>query len=96
MANAKTEPQNQVAADEHNGSSTEEKAHDELRSPAGSDVARLDSDVEQAREDVDQHPKMTWRRFMAIFSLGCLLAAAQLPIYLIGGSVCKIPSRKIF
>ena len=87
MATPKTEFQNEVAAEEHNGSATEEKktpSHDELRSPA-------DSDVERAREDVDQHPKMTWKRFIAIFSLGCLLAAAQLPIYLIGGSVCKIP-----
>ena len=87
MATPKTENENQVPVDEHNESATEEKkppSHDELRSPA-------DSDVERAREDVDQHPKMTWRRFMAIFSLGCLLAAAQLPIYLIGGSVCKFP-----
>jgi len=52
-----------------------------------------DGDVEEAREDVDQHPAMTWRRFMAIFSLGCLLAAAQIPLYLIGGSLCtRTPS----
>ena len=35
-----------------------------------------------------KHPPMTWRRFMAIFSLGCLLAAAQIPLYLLGGSLC--------
>ena len=44
-------------------------------------------DVEQAREDVEQHPPMTFKRFMAIFSLGCLLAAAQIPLYLIGGAL---------
>jgi len=87
MATPKTENQTEIPLDDQNGSATEKErgpSHDELRSPA-------DSDVEQAREDVDQHPKMTWRRFMAIFSLGCLLAAAQLPIYLIGGSVCNFP-----
>lgn len=40
-------------------------------------------DVEQAREGVEQHPPMTWRRFMALFSLGCLLAAAQIPVLLL-------------
>jgi hypothetical protein len=44
-------------------------------------------DVEQAREGVEQHPPMTFKRFMAIFSLGCLLAAAQIPLYLIGGAL---------
>ena len=44
-------------------------------------------DVEQAREGVDQHPPMTFKRFMALFSLGCLLAAAQIPLYLIGGAL---------
>ena len=39
------------------------------------------------REDVEQHPPMTFKRFMAIFSLGCLLAAAQIPLYLIGGAL---------
>jgi len=28
---------------------------------------------------------------MAIFSLGCLLAAAQIPIYLIGGALRELP-----
>jgi len=46
-----------------------------------------DRDVEQAREGVDQHPPMTFKRFMALFSLGCLLAAAQIPLYLIGGAL---------
>jgi hypothetical protein len=44
-------------------------------------------DVEAPREGVEQHPPMTIKRFMAIFSLGCLLAAAQIPLYLIGGSL---------
>jgi len=37
-------------------------------------------DVELAREGVEQHPPMTFRRFLALFSLGCLLAAAQIPV----------------
>jgi hypothetical protein len=37
-------------------------------------------DVEEAREEVEQHAPMTWRKFMALFSLGCLLAAAQIPV----------------
>lgn len=45
--------------------------------------------VEEAREGVEQHPPMTFKRFMAIFSLGCLLAAAQIPLYLLGGSLGK-------
>lgn len=49
-------------------------------------------DVEQAREGVEQHPPMTFKRFMALFSLGCLLAAAQIPLYLIGGSLGTAPS----
>lgn len=49
-------------------------------------------DVEQAREGVEQHPPMTFKRFMALFSLGCLLAAAQIPLYLIGGSLGTTPS----
>jgi hypothetical protein len=46
-------------------------------------------EVEEAREGVEQHPPMTIKRFMAIFSLGCLLAAAQVPLYLLGGSLGK-------
>ena len=49
-------------------------------------------DVEQAREGVDQHPPMTFKRFMALFSLGCLLAAAQIPLYLIGGVLRYYPN----
>ena len=47
------------------------------------------SDLEsKSHDDEPVHsPPMTWRRFMAIFSLGCLLAAAQIPIYLIGGAL---------
>ena len=37
------------------------------------------------------HAPMTWRKFMAIFSLGCLLAAAQIPLYLIGGTLSNPP-----
>lgn len=51
-------------------------------------------DIERARSDVDQHPPMTFKRFMAIFTLGCLLAAAQIPIYLIGGGLCKSPFER--
>jgi len=59
--------------------------------PSHEDVPRGDTDVEAPREGVEQHPKMTFRRFMAIFSLGCLLAAAQIPIYLLGGALCTFP-----
>ena len=38
-------------------------------------------DVEEAREGVEQHPPMTFKRFMALFSLACLLAAAQIPVF---------------
>lgn len=38
-------------------------------------------DVELAREGVEQHPPMTFKRFMALFSLACLLAAAQIPVF---------------
>jgi hypothetical protein len=55
--------------------------------PPSAEKTKKQDDVEQAREGVEQHPPMTIRRFMAIFSLGCLLAAAQIPLYLIGGSL---------
>ena len=83
MAARKSEAET-VINNDHNGSSLEEKtapSHDERR-PS-------DPDVESARPNVDQHPPMTFKRFMAIFSLGCLLAAAQIPIYLIGGAICS-------
>ena len=48
---------------------------------------KLDPEIEAAREGVEQHPPMTFKRFMAIFSLGCLLAETQIPLYLIGGSL---------
>lgn len=70
--------------DDRNGSSMEEKqkpSHEEVRTP--------DPDIETPKEGVEQHPPMTFKRFMAIFSLGCLLAAAQIPIYLIGGALCS-------
>jgi len=44
-------------------------------------------DVEAPTETFAQHSPMTWRKFLAIFSLGCLLAAAQIPLYLIGGTL---------
>jgi len=49
---------------------------------------KIDPEVEAAREGVEQHPPMTFKRFMAIFSLGCLLAETQIPLYLIGGALC--------
>ena len=70
-----------------NGSSVEEK-----REPSHEEGRPLHPpDIEAPRADVDQHPPMTFKRLMAIFSLGCLLAAAQIPIYLIGGSLCTKP-----
>ena len=72
-----------------NGSSTEEK-----RSPSHEfheGRPKSPPDIEAPRENVEQHPPMTFRRIMAIFSLGCLLAAGQIPIYLLGGSICNSP-----
>jgi hypothetical protein len=72
---------------EPNGSSTEEKpkvSHDLEDGGKPSQPA----DIESPRAGVDQNPPMTFKRIMAIFSLGCLLAAAQIPIYLIGGALC--------
>jgi hypothetical protein len=82
MATTNTEGEHAVPKEERNGSSVEEK-----RSPSHDELSRPDSDIETAREGVDQHPPMTFKRFMAIFSLGCLLAAAQIPLYLIGGAL---------
>jgi len=48
---------------------------------------KLDPEIERAREGVEQHPPMTFKRFMAIFALGCLLAETQIPLYLIGGAL---------
>ena len=76
-----------MSASDQNDTSTEEKPlplHEERRT---SDPP----DIEKARVGVEQHPPMTFKRFMAIFSLGCLLAAAQIPIYLIGGALCEQP-----
>ena len=84
MEATKSEAERAAPAEAVNGSSVQEKAkpsHEDLRTP--------DSDIESPREGVDQHPPMTFKRFMAIFSLGCLLAAAQIPIYLIGGALCN-------
>ena len=84
METTESEAKRTSPAEEVNDSSVEEKtnpSHEELRTPY--------PDIEAPREGVDQHPPMTFRRFMAIFSLGCLLAAAQIPIYLIGGALCN-------
>jgi hypothetical protein len=88
MATAKSEGESAAAMDDRNSASTEEKqkpSHEETRTP--------DADIEAPREGVEQHPPMTFKRFMAIFSLGCLLAAAQIPIYLIGGALCSSFSK---
>jgi hypothetical protein len=81
--------------EERNGSSIEtektEKTSVEKKSASHEDRNDPYPDIERARSDVDQHPPMTFKRFMAIFTLGCLLAAAQIPIYLIGGGLCKSP-----
>lgn len=82
MATRKSEAET-VLNNDHNGSSLEEK-----KAPSHDERPPSDPDVEAARPDVEQHPHMTFKRFMAIFSLGCLLAAAQIPIYLIGGALC--------
>jgi hypothetical protein len=83
MATVKSETGSLPTAAETNDESLDEKkgvSHDETR-PSVSPP-----DVEEARPAVE-HPPMTWKRVMAIFSLGCLLAAAQIPVYLIGGAV---------
>lgn len=91
MDTTEAEPERVALAEEHKGSSEHNgsSVHEEKRHPSHEELRRPDSDIETAREDVDQHPRMTFKRFMAIFSLGCLLAAAQIPIYLIGGALCK-------
>src|SRR5437773_9688697 len=89
METTKSEAEPAAPANEMNGSSVQEKGnppHEELRKP--------DSDIESPREGVDQHPPMTFKRFMAIFSLGCLLSAAQIPIFLIGGALCNCHFRE--
>jgi len=86
METTRTEPENNAVPtsveENQNGASLQEE---EKRAPSHDD----DPDIERARSDVNQNPPMTFKRFMAIFSLGCLLAAAQIPIYLIGGALCK-------
>ena len=68
---------------------------EEKRSLSHDEQPSSDPDVEKAREGVEQHPPMTFKRFMAIFSLGCLLAAAQIPIYLLGGALRDASFRKL-
>ena len=46
-----------------------------------------DPDVGEPRDDVEQHPPMTLKRIMALLSLACLVSAAQIPLYLIGGTL---------
>jgi hypothetical protein len=86
----RTKSETEAALDDQNGSSIEKKSpsHDEERGPIHP------ADVESARPDVNQHPPMTFKRFMAIFTLGCLLAAAQIPLYLIGGALGMVCCRR--
>lgn len=56
--------------------------------PSEKKASKQKGDVEQGQGGAEQHQPMTLKRFMAIFSLGCLLAAAQIPLYLIGGTLC--------
>jgi MFS family permease len=79
-----TEGNNNVPAEQHDDDHAVEKAS----MPSHEDDNSRGSDVEAPLEGVEQHPKMTFKRFMALFSLGCLLAAAQIPIYLLGGALC--------
>lgn len=72
-----------------------EQIDEEKRSLSHDEQPPSDPDVETAREGVEQHPPMTFKRFMAIFSLGCLLAAAQIPIYLLGGALRDTSLRKL-
>jgi hypothetical protein len=51
-----------------------------VEDPAPSEKQGPKPDVELAREGVEQHPPMTFKRAMALFSLACLLAAAQIPV----------------
>jgi hypothetical protein len=93
-----TEGTNNEPVDNHN---EEQNIEEKVSNPSHEDIPTSSrqspgKDVEAPRDDIDQHPKMTWRRFMAIFSLGCLLAAAQIPIYLLGGSLCTRPLAEIF
>jgi hypothetical protein len=85
MATTNPEAERAVPVNEVNRSSVEKKEEN----PSHEDLRSQDADVEIARKGADQHPRMTFKRFMAIFSLGCLLAAAQIPIYLIGGALCN-------
>jgi hypothetical protein len=87
--NAKTEV---PAADPNTASNEKGKPSHEEQAYEGRPIDP--PDIESARPDVEQHPPMTFKRFMAIFSLGCLLAAAQIPLYLIGGSLCITISKR--
>lgn len=62
------------------------KRETEKGTPSSDPSNPFPGDAEQPNSE-KQHPPMTWRRFMAIFSLGCLLCAAQIPLYLLGGSL---------
>ena len=88
METTKSEAERTAPVDEDNGEEKTKPSHEELRTPY--------PDIEAPREGVEQHPPMTFKRFMAIFSLGCLLAAAQIPIYLIGGALCKSNFLRVY
>jgi len=92
MVTSTNEPESQVPVQVHpeDGSASEEKkmmSHEDFRQP--------DPDIETPRDDTEQNTPMTFKRFMALFSLGCLLAAAQIPLYLIGGSLCISPMNSV-
>ena len=73
-----------------NASKASEKAGGEAKvTPADGAAA----DVETPIEAGQPHPPMNLKKFMAIFSLGCLLAAAQIPLYLIGGTLSNSPTN---
>jgi len=66
---------------------SEKSVKNEGKNAEGKTPAPDAPDVEAPAETLQQHTPMTWKKFMAIFSLGCLLAAAQIPLYLIGGTL---------
>jgi len=84
-------PETDTAPAENSNDEITTPFEDEKKSASHDEQRPSRPDVEKARDGVEQNPPMTFKRFMAIFSLGCLLAAAQIPIYLIGGALGKFP-----